>query len=107
LAVSNINVLSGDSCSLYELLGESAIQIGVYSTALYEGLALGCRTYLVELSGYRYMEPLVEKGLCELVKDPSEISFQVGSGDTSVNKDYFFADNWQLNLNKALKQWLK
>ena len=107
LATSNINVLSGDSCSLYELLGESAIQIGVYSTALYEGLALGCRTYIVELCGYRNTQPLVEKGLCKLVKDPSEISFQIGSGDTSLNKDYFFADNWQHNLNKALTQWLK
>jgi hypothetical protein len=106
LADSNISVISDDSSSLYDLLGESAIQIGVYSTALFEGLALGCQTYIVELSGCVNMEPLVKNGLCDLVKDPSEILFHYRTDDSLVNKDYFFADNWQTNLNKALKKWL-
>ena len=107
LANSNINVISDDSSSLYDLLGESAIQIGVYSTALFEGLALGCQTYIVELSGCVNMESLAKSGLCDFVKDPSEILFQVGTDDSCVNKDYFFADNWRPNLDKALKKWLK
>jgi hypothetical protein len=105
LANSNIKVLPGDSSSLHELLGESAIQIGVYSTALYEGLALGCRSYILEVSGSVNMEPLVKNGLCELVKHPSEISFQLRSNDLCVTKDYFFADSWEINLNKALNKW--
>jgi hypothetical protein len=52
------------------------------------------------------MEPLVKNGLCDLVKDPSEILFHYRTDDSLVNKDYFFADNWQTNLNKALKKWL-
>ena len=47
---------------LYRLMAESQFQIGVYSTALFEGIEFGCETVLVELPGIAYMKDLLESG---------------------------------------------
>ena len=53
---SGITVIDHDRCNLYALLAESRIQIGVCSTALYEGMAFGCATYCLDLPGVEIME---------------------------------------------------
>jgi hypothetical protein len=52
-------VLEGN---LYELMSTCAWQVGVYSTALYEGQALGLQTALVNLPGIEYMKRWFERG---------------------------------------------
>jgi len=53
----NVKVLQ--DVDLYPLLAEAQFQIGVYSTALYEGIAFGCRTILCDLPGIEYMQGLI------------------------------------------------
>lgn len=45
---------------LYHLLAESEYQIGVFSTAIYEGLEFDCKTILLNLPGIEYMYRLLE-----------------------------------------------
>jgi hypothetical protein len=45
---------------LYTLLASSSIQIGVFSTAIYEGIEFGCETILLDLPGIEYMEDLMK-----------------------------------------------
>jgi len=55
------NVTVETDTDLYALLAGAGTQVGVFSTALFEGFALGCRTVLCDLPGVEYMTPLVEK----------------------------------------------
>lgn len=49
-----------DEIPLYKLFSQSAIQVGVFSTALYEGVEFGCETILLDLNGIEYMSKFIE-----------------------------------------------
>jgi hypothetical protein len=53
------NVTVVKEADLYGLQARSRFQIGVFSTAIYEGLAFGCGTVLCDLPGIEYMEGLI------------------------------------------------
>ena len=55
----NVKIIK-DEIHLYELLAESCIQVGVFSTAIYEGVEFGCKTILLNLPGIEYMDRFVE-----------------------------------------------
>jgi hypothetical protein len=55
---------------LHELLGRCEIQVGVFSTAIHEGLEFGCRTLLINLPGVEAMHDLVASGQAELIEPP-------------------------------------
>lgn len=56
------NVTIRTDGNLYELMARCEWQLGVYSTALYEGHALGLKTALARLSGIEYMSRWFERG---------------------------------------------
>lgn len=49
------------------LLARAEIVVGVYSTALYEALDLGCRVALLDLPGVEFSRHLVEEGRAEVL----------------------------------------
>jgi hypothetical protein len=51
-----------EKTDLYKLLAESEYQVGVFSTALFEGIELGCKTILFDLPGIEYMDELISSG---------------------------------------------
>lgn len=53
----DINLVSNE-ISVYELLVESNIVIGVFSTALFEAIYLGCKIILIELPGIEFTSHL-------------------------------------------------
>lgn len=55
--MENVQVLT--DCDLYQIFAESEYQIGVFSTAIYEGLEFGLKTVLAELPGLEYMEDML------------------------------------------------
>ena len=65
----NVEVVDHNERDLYLLMAESAVQVGVFSTAIYEGLALGCRTVLADLPGIEYMQRLIDAGHATKVAD--------------------------------------
>jgi len=56
-----------ESGDLYRLLAESETQVGVFSTAIYEGLEFGCETYLLDLPGIEYMDDLIATGIARIL----------------------------------------
>ncbi|OZG70498.1 hypothetical protein BTA51_25530 [Hahella sp. CCB-MM4] len=56
------NITVVEDCDLYTLLAESEFIIGVFSTAIFEGLELGAKPVLVDLPGIEYMEDLLVTG---------------------------------------------
>lgn len=109
LADSSIEVLDHDERSLYELFAASSIQVGVYSTGLFEGLRFGLSTFIVNLPGADTMRPLAERGVASMVGTPNELLEQLekrnntGGGDTSD----FFLPNAMKNVRKVLDEFLK
>jgi len=63
------NVTITESSDLRKLLSRAEYQVGVYSTALYEGIHLGCRTLLIPLPGIEHMSHLLPSGEATLLDD--------------------------------------
>lgn len=92
LASADLRVSDGSDQSLYDLFAASTAQVGVYSTALYEGLRFGLQTYLVDLPGAVKLDPLVEDGTATLVGSVDELVATSDEGDTLVSGyDRYFA----------------
>jgi hypothetical protein len=109
LDTDGIDVIEESNVDLYKLQTESEIQVGVYSSALYEGVVLGCRTFIIELEGWQHVLQLIEGGIATKVSDCSDIRLSVKKNSkkdtTKFEQDIFSAD-WQSNLKKALKNIL-
>lgn len=104
LEESDIQVIDGQTPGLYELFSTAKWQVGVYSTAIYEGLTFGCQTYLVDLPGVASVNDLIESGYAQLVSIPEEIALDYKK--TDIDRNYFFTEGWKANFNSALSNIL-
>jgi hypothetical protein len=68
------NVQLSTGGSTLDLLATATYQVGVSTTALFEGMALGCRTAVAHLPGHEYLEPAVAKGHALLMHDPAQLT---------------------------------
>lgn len=89
LQTADIDVVT-DSPALYRIFAESTAQIGVYSTALFEGLYFGLDTYVVDLPGHEYMDPLIEAGCAHRITYPGDYLSAAGTDIETFDKEYFF-----------------
>ncbi len=91
--LSNVEVLDNNKSSLYTHFARSQYLVGVFSTAMYEGLALGCTTFIVDLPGVEYMDYLVKKNMVFKVAGAPEIADRILAGDKPepFNSDFIFA----------------
>ena len=63
------NIFFLKDCDLYKELAESAYQIGVFSTALYEGMSFNCKTILYNLAGIDYILEKFNNDQIEIYKN--------------------------------------
>ncbi len=89
--LDNLQVVDHNEKNLYEYFAESTHQVGVFSTAIYEGLAFGCRTFIADLPGAEYMDDLVEKKIVRKIKSAAELieTLEVPF-DVSFDSAHFF-----------------
>lgn len=73
--------VSGPDVSLYEQLQTASTHVGTFSTAIFEGLALGANTYLVEAPGIEYMTQLLNTGQATLVRTPRALAAAITEDD--------------------------
>ena len=57
-----IEVIHTNKDILYDLFASSEIQIGVYTTAIYEGLGFGINTFIYKIEQSEYMDELCDLG---------------------------------------------
>jgi hypothetical protein len=76
--------------NLYAVLRGAKAQVGVHSAALFEGLAFGLRTYLLDLPGIENMDPLIRKGCARIVREPGDV-FEDVSKPGRIDRDHFFS----------------
>jgi hypothetical protein len=60
--------------STLDLLASATYQVGVSTTALFEGMALGCRTAVANLPGHEYLERPISSGHALLMTHPKELT---------------------------------
>lgn len=85
----NLDVSSSPKRSIYDLFVEAKVQVGVFSTAIYEGIGVGVPTVILKLSGWEvmarmsdYMSVSFASSNEELVEACLNLAVSV---DTSVN----------------------
>lgn len=105
LKQQNIEVVTSDGSDLHNILSTAEFQVGVYSTAIYEGLYLGCKTVLVNLPGIENMNDLLRVKSVRLVSEPSEITLESIKSEL-VDPEYFFANEWKPNLRTFMRSIL-
>ena len=83
----------GSETPLYPQLAGAPVHVGTFSTALFEGLALGARLYLVPAPGIEYMDELVRAGRATVTCTPGALAERLrsepGSRPGSSGDDLF------------------
>lgn len=96
----------GGGARTLEIQASSHAQIGVFSTAVVEGLACGCRTFIAPLPGRSSMTSLLDKGFGELARDPADLLHRLRTGDRQPAAmpplDLFFAHERPEALAEAM-----
>lgn len=104
LEYSNIRLIHDSSRSLYSLFAEADIQIGVTSTAVFEGLAYHLKTYIYHLEKTdTYMKDLRESGAAIFFDTSAELCQMILTTDKKTEADLdlnnkFFVKNALKNI---------
>lgn len=69
----NFTVVDNNSSDVLKIMADAQFVIGVYSTAIFEALDLGCSILLCDLPGVEYMDELINSGNAELIKSMNDI----------------------------------
>ena len=94
--LNNFTVIDKSEPPLYELFAESHYQIGAFSTAIYEGLAFNCKTFIIDVPGVEYLDDLIDKNIVKKVKSSEELINYLKEDEENeiifkeYDKDYFF-----------------
>ena len=102
----NFTVIDQSEPPLYELFAESHYQIGAFSTAIYEGLAFNCKTFIIDVPGVEYLDDLIEKDIVKKVKSSEELINYITNENISLqeyDKDYFFKNFDETIFKNILK----
>ena len=96
----------GGEPALYELFAAADAQVGVYSTALYEGLAFGLDTYLLAAPGVEYMDRLVEAGVAVRREDAAGLATAIEEARTGGAFDHerFFRPDALTHVRRAVER---
>jgi hypothetical protein len=87
----NLRLSAGSEESTLELLASAGQQVGVSTTALFEGMVLGCRTAVAALPGWEYLEPVVTRGDALVVRDATELAARVTSAPICHDSSAYYA----------------
>jgi hypothetical protein len=103
LADTPVTVIDENQPPLYQLFAESTAQVGVYSTAVYEGLCFGLEAYLYDCPDVEKIQVLLDEGVATLVSEPEALS-SVGDGSVGFDREKFFASDATENIAAALSR---
>lgn len=100
---SGVTVLDNDSMPLYKLFAQSRALVGVYSTAIYEGIGFGLRSFLLDLPGIEYMNELIESQAVSVISTVNELVDKMRRpSQQHIKADYFFKTNALDNICNTL-----
>jgi hypothetical protein len=95
-----VRISSGPGESTLGLLASAGYQVGVATTALFEGMVLGCRTVVAQLPGHEYLQPVVDRGDAVLADSPASLAELLPSAPICPDSSAYYAPD---NLAVLLK----
>ena len=101
---TDVVVISDDRYSLYDYFATSSVQVGVYSTAVFEGLGFGLDTYIYKIEMSGNMKELVDAGYVKYVKDSLELKNNIKISKFESNTQENF---WVFNSIGRMKSEIK
>lgn len=90
-------LLADPKVNTLEAMARSEFVLGVYTTALFEAFALGCKVGVLAFSGWHHIRALVERGDATLIQDLAALDafLKTNSGkdvsDMRERADYYYA----------------
>lgn len=104
-----LEVVDDDSVPLYKLFAESRVQVGVNSTALYEGLVFDLDTYILECQGTVSVRYLIEQDIATTVSSVDEFhkALDQDNNGEGFKSDYIFKPDAINNISEASNDVLK
>lgn len=106
LVKSNIEVVDNSEKNIYEYFSVADVQIGVYSTAIYEGLGFGLQTMLYNIAHADTMSELVENEYAVFVNNADEILEELKKEKNMCVGNIFWKRNALENMNAEIKKYL-
>lgn len=107
---NNIVFVNNNERSLYYYFQKANVQIGVTSTAIFEGLAFDLHTFIYHLEKTDiYMKDLIEKNIARMFNDVDELMEMLLSIDvrSNINLDInFWERNAQNNMINQIRHFL-
>ncbi len=107
LVQSNIDIVDHQGVNLYQIFAESEVLVGVYSTAIFEGLSFNLKTFLVDITGIDYMENLIQTGIVTRISKPEELVSALSDERAKrFDTELFFKNNSINNIKEELDKIL-
>lgn len=106
LAGSGIEVVDTLDHNVYEYFAISDIQVGVFSTAIYEGLGFGLETYIYQTNYSEYMNELCVAGYAKMVKSAKELQICLNKNEkqNKLQTTDFWKNDALNNTYKAIEK---
>lgn len=101
---TNITVIDDNKHDIHHYFKLSSYQIGVYSTALFEGISYGLETYILKFFGYKYTEELVSNNLAILVTNSNDLKKLIESNIKSNSELRDIEYLWESNSLDKMKK---
>ncbi len=99
---SNVTVIDSSTPPLYKLFARASAQVGVGSTALYEGLAFDLNTFVYDLAGQEPLQPLIDDGIATKVNSANELLSSLELESKPFERDRFFRPNPLANFSDEI-----
>ena len=79
-------IISDKNADIYEIFAKSRWQVGVFSTALYEGLYFEVACFVLKINGSEHMKKLIELDLARPISSPKDINLNFKVDDNKINQ---------------------
>ena len=104
LADESVSVVTSEERSLYEVFANSTAQVGVSSTAVFEGLRFGLNSYILDEFTADYCDQLLNADAATLVSGAADISAAFSGQRVKHDTEPFFATDSAESVDSALKR---
>lgn len=84
-------ILSARTPNIFELLATAGVQVGAFSTTLFEGMALGTRTIVLDLPGAEYMTPVIRRRDVLFAKNIDELVARIDAAPLAQRPEDYYA----------------
>jgi len=99
LAEADVTVVDEQGPPLYRLFAESSAQVGVGSTAVYEGLCFDLETFVFDTDGAYVLQPLITDGVATLITSVEELAVGLETKNKrQFDRERFFTSNAVENI---------